>query len=74
MDSVIAHKELVRKEFPPLLTTDQVAEMTGLTNEWYCRARKIGFGPPFMRVTSRIIRYEREVVLEWFRSHTTTQS
>jgi hypothetical protein len=36
MDSVIAHKELARKEFPPLLTTDQVAEMTGLTNEWYC--------------------------------------
>jgi predicted DNA-binding transcriptional regulator AlpA len=65
MDATILHKE-----FPPLLTTDQVAEMTGLTNEWFCRARKSGLGPPFMRVTTRIIRYERDVVLDWFRQHT----
>ena len=44
--------------------------ITGLTNEWFCRARKSGLGFPFMRVTTRIIRYERDVVLDWFRQHT----
>ena len=48
--------------------------MTGLTNEWYCRARKSGLGPPFMQLTRRIVRYDRDTVLAWWRKHTKTQS
>lgn len=57
--------------FPPILTTEQVAELTGLNRSWFDRARKGGFGPPFIRITSRIIRYERDVVLDWCREHST---
>jgi predicted DNA-binding transcriptional regulator AlpA len=66
--------EHVYVAFSPLLTTDQVAAMTGLTNEWYCRARKSGLGPPFMQLTRRIVRYDRDTVLAWWREHTKTQS
>ncbi len=59
-------------QFSPLLTTQQVSKMTSLTSEWYFRARKGGYGPPFMQITSRIIRYDRDEVLAWFRQHTTT--
>ena len=65
--------DVVCAEFPKLLTTRQVAEMTGLTPEWYHRARKTGLGPPFQKVTTRIIRYDRDVVLEWFAKHTQTR-
>ncbi len=61
-------------QFSPLLTTQQVSEMTSLTPEWFFRARKGGYGPPFMKVTSRIIRYDRSEVLAWFRKHRTTAS
>jgi len=56
------------------LTTQQVAAMTGLTPEWYHRARKTGLGPPFQKVSARIIRYDRDEVLAWFREHRTTVS
>lgn len=60
------------ERFPPLLTTQQVSKMTSLTPEWFFRARKGGYGPPFMRVTSRIIRYDREEVMAFFARHKTT--
>lgn len=60
--------------FPPILTTEQVAAMTGLNRGWFDRARTGGYGPPFMRVTSRIIRYDRDELIQWFRDHRTTVS
>ena len=61
-------------EFPPLLSTNQVAEMTGLNPMWYFRARHNGSGPPFMQVSPRVVRYDRDTVLAWWRKHTKTQS
>jgi len=58
----------------PILTTEQVAAMLSLNRGWFDRARKGGYGPPFMQVTSRIVRYNKLTVLEWFAKHTTPQA
>ena len=55
--------------YPPLLSTAQAAKMTGLSEEWFFLGRKGGYGPPYLRVGSRIVRYDRDEILEWFRSH-----
>lgn len=55
----------VAKEYPPILSEAQTAEMTSLSVEWYRLHRSLGDGPPFMRI-GRSIRYSRDAVLEWF--------
>lgn len=50
-----------------LLSTEDAAALTGLSAEWFYQARKKGDGPPYLRVTSRIVRYDRDDLLGWFR-------
>jgi len=50
-----------------LLSTEDAADLTGLSSEWFYQARKRGEGPPYLRVTSRIVRYDRDELLGWFR-------
>lgn len=50
-----------------LLSTAEAAELTGLSSEWFFVARKRGDGPPYLRVTSRIVKYDRDDLLNWFR-------
>lgn len=50
-----------------LLSTAEAANLTGLSPEWFFLARKKGDGPPYLRVTSRIVKYDREDLLDWFR-------
>lgn len=56
---------VVPKEYPPILSEAQVAEMTSLSIEWYRLHRSLGDGPPFMRI-GRSIRYNRDHVMAWF--------
>jgi len=60
----------VYTEFPPILSTNQVAAMCSLNPMWFFLARKNGGGPPYMQVSPRVVRYDRDVVLAWWRSHT----
>jgi predicted DNA-binding transcriptional regulator AlpA len=54
--------------FPPILTTEQASQMTGMSVDWFGQGRLKGFGPPYLRL-GRAIRYDRDKVLEWFRTH-----
>lgn len=49
------------------LSTTEAADLTGLSPEWFFVARKKGEGPPYLRVTSRIVKYDRDDLLGWFR-------
>lgn len=49
-----------------LLSTTEAADLTGLSPEWFFLARKTGNGPPYLRVTSRIVKYDRDDLLGWF--------
>jgi predicted DNA-binding transcriptional regulator AlpA len=58
-----------------LLTTPQAAVWLGVSTQWLEIARHRGSGgPPFERLSSRMIRYRRSKVLAWLdeRSHSAT--
>jgi predicted DNA-binding transcriptional regulator AlpA len=55
--------------FPPIMTEQQVSDMTGISVSWYRQARLRGDGPPTLHVGARIVRYDRETVMAWFRGH-----
>lgn len=42
----------------------------GLSRRWMELARHIGNGPPFVRVTPRMIRYRRSDLDQWMRERT----
>lgn len=54
------------EDLPPLMTTKQVAELTGVAEGSlkYYRHRGHG-GPKSFALTPKAIRYSRESVLEW---------
>lgn len=56
-------------QFPPILNEYQAAKMTGLSVSWYRQARIKGEGPPILAVSRRIVRYDRDTLLAWFRQH-----
>jgi hypothetical protein len=57
-----------------LLTTTQVAVWFGLSPEWLEIGRSKGWGPPFLRLSPRRIRYRRGTCKEWLheRAHRAT--
>jgi predicted DNA-binding transcriptional regulator AlpA len=69
-DIVSAVERLLREErFPPFLTIEQCSELTGLSQQWLNQARYKGYGPAFIRVGTRAIRYSRETVTRWMMDH-----
>ena len=57
-----------------LLETREVADWIGVSYEWLCIGRHRGFGPPFIKVSSRRVRYRRGDVRDWLRSRTFTST
>lgn len=57
------------EDLPPLMTTKQVSELTGIPEGSlkYFRHRGHG-GPPSFALTPRAIRYTREDVLQWIKA------
>lgn len=53
-------------KYPPLLTTSDLARITGLSREWFAHRRwKIaGEGPPYVKI-GRAVRYRLEDVIAW---------
>ena len=51
-----------------LLTTDEAAALVKLSEKWFRQARWTGSGPPYMKI-GRAVRYEKAVLLDWFRQH-----
>jgi predicted DNA-binding transcriptional regulator AlpA len=53
-----------------LLTTRQVANWLGMSEQWVEIGRVKNFGPKFTRLGPRTIRYRRGDVLAWLNSRT----
>ena len=53
---------------PKLMTTPECAEFLGLGKDVMFEWRKNGEGPPYLHITSRTIRYDRDVVMVWAKS------
>lgn len=53
-----------------LLTTTATAEWLAVSVEWLEIGRAKKYGPPFTRLSSRLIRYRRADVLEWLKART----
>ncbi len=58
-----------------LLSTRSVAIWLGVSEEWVEIGRSKGYGPPFIRLGPRRIRYHRRTILDWLaaRSFTSTE-
>jgi predicted DNA-binding transcriptional regulator AlpA len=50
-----------------LLTTTEVAEWLGISTQWLEIGRSRAYGPKFVRLTPRRVRYLRSSVIEWLR-------
>jgi hypothetical protein len=48
-----------------LLSTRQTADWLGVSTQWLEIGRSKGFGPSYVRVSPRRIRYRRDSVLRW---------
>jgi predicted DNA-binding transcriptional regulator AlpA len=57
---------------PPddLLKTRFVADWLGVSEQWLEIGRGKNYGPPFVRLSPRRVRYRREDVLAWLKSRT----
>jgi predicted DNA-binding transcriptional regulator AlpA len=53
-----------------LLTTAQVAEWLGVSEPWLEIGRSKNWGPPFVKLTPRLVRYLRSAVLAWLHERT----
>lgn len=56
-------------QFPPILTERDAARMISMSVDWLRERRWHGDGPPYLRIGSKAIRYERDEVLAFMRSH-----
>ncbi len=58
-----------------LLTTPQCAAWLGVSAPWLEIGRHNGYGPPFLRLAGRLIRYRRDQVRAWLdaRTHACTK-
>jgi hypothetical protein len=50
-----------------LLDTKELALWFGVSEEWLEIGRSIGYGPPFIRLAPRIIRYQRGPCREYLK-------
>lgn len=58
----------------PLATSKEVAEYLGISPNRLAKMRMDGTGPEFIRVNSRIIRYEWAAVHQWIAERTRTST
>jgi predicted DNA-binding transcriptional regulator AlpA len=59
-------------EGPPddLLPTPTTAAWLGVSDQWLEIGRSKGYGPPFVRLSTRRVRYRRADILTWLKERT----
>jgi hypothetical protein len=62
--------ETVAGDDDDLLPTPDIAAWLEVSVQWLEIGRFKGYGPPFMRVSDRMIRYRRGDVRQWLRERT----
>jgi predicted DNA-binding transcriptional regulator AlpA len=57
-----------------LLDTKQTAKLLGLSDQWVEIGRHRGYGPRYIKLSSRRIRYRRQDIIAWLdeRAHAST--
>lgn len=58
---------------PKLMKISEVAEFMGVTEAVIYEWRRMGEGPPFLHITARTVRYDRDDVIAWAQSHRVTK-
>ncbi len=53
-----------------LLSRDQIQEQYGLSRRWLELAALNGGGPPMVKISTRMVRYQRGAFEEWLTSRT----
>jgi predicted DNA-binding transcriptional regulator AlpA len=53
-----------------LLSTPELANWLGVSTQFLDIGRSKGYGPPFQKISPRMVRYRRGDVLAWLRSRT----
>lgn len=56
-------------QFSPILTERDAARMISMSVDWLRERRWHGDGPPYLRIGVKAIRYERDALLDFMRSH-----
>jgi predicted DNA-binding transcriptional regulator AlpA len=51
-----------------LLDSQQVADLLGMSKSWVDIGRSTGYGPPFIEMGPRLVKYRRSDVIKWIRS------
>ena len=51
-----------------LLRTPEIADWLGVSEQWLELGRAVGYGPPFLKIGPRMVRYQRGAVRKWLRS------
>ena len=54
---------------PKLMKISEVVEFMGVTEAVIYEWRRMGEGPPFLHITARTVRYDRDDVIAWAQSH-----
>ncbi len=54
---------------PKLMNTEEAGEFLGVGRDVMYQWRKAGEGPPYLHITSRTIRYDRDQLVAWAQSH-----
>ena len=57
-----------------LLSTPECAAWLGVSEAWLENARVGGFGPPFRKMSARVLKYKRSDVLKWLDKRTYTKT
>jgi hypothetical protein len=50
--------------------TDGAARILGVTFKWMVNSRKNGYGPPYIRLGLRLVRYDVSVLKAWVAANT----
>jgi predicted DNA-binding transcriptional regulator AlpA len=53
-----------------LLTTSQAAALLSMSPQWMCKARSLGYGPRWVQLSPRRIRYLRSEIFNWLQERT----
>lgn len=72
--AVRTNEPLLSKNPNQLLSRDEVFGEFGLTRRWLELAALTGGGPPYVRVSKRMVRYQRGVLEAWIAARTRTST
>jgi predicted DNA-binding transcriptional regulator AlpA len=65
-----AHEVRLDGNGDELLSTVGAAAMLGVSTQWMCKARSLGYGPRWVKLSARRIRYLRSEIFRWLQERT----